>query len=163
MNRRVAARGPRARQSQLVVREIDDEVLVYDLERDTALCLNQTAATVWKSCNGERTVGEITALVAVALGFEVDEQVVWFALDQLSKDHLLEESAVLAENGSGLTRRQLLKRVGVVAAAVPVITAITTPTAFAVTSCTTSSTCTMGQICCSTQASCPPNNMCPGQ
>jgi len=162
MNRRIGARGPQARESQLVVREIDNEVLVYDLERDTALCLNQTAATVWKSCNGERTVGEITALVTVALGFEVDEQVVWFALDQLSKDHLLEESAVLAVNGSGLTRRQLLKRVGVVAAAVPVITAVTAPTAWAVNSCVPSGQpCTAGQICCSNQQSCPPSGTCP--
>ncbi len=160
MNRRIVARGPQARQSQLVVREIDNEVLVYDLERDTALCLNQTAATVWKSCNGERTVGEITALVTVALGFEVDEQVVWFALDQLSKDHLLEENAVPAENGSGLTRRQLLKRVGVVAAAVPVITAITAPTAWAVNSCVTGA-CMQNQICCSSQATCPASGMCP--
>ncbi len=162
MNRRIAARGPQARQSQLVVREIDDEVLVYDLERDTALCLNQTAATVWKSCNGERTVGEVTALVTVSLGFEVDEQVVWYALDQLSKDYLLEESAVPAESGSGLTRRQLLKRVGVVAAAVPVITAITAPTAWAVNSCVPSGQpCTAGQICCSGQQSCPPSGTCP--
>jgi len=161
MNRRIAARGPQARQSQLVVREIDDEVLVYDLERDTALCLNQTAATVWKSCNGERTVGEITALVTLSLGFDVDEQVVWYALDQLSKDHLLEESAVPTENSSGLTRRQLLKRVSVVAAAVPVITAITAPTAWAVNSCQPMGPCTRGQICCSNQAGCPQSGMCP--
>ncbi len=161
MSRRIAARGPEARQSQLVVRELEGEVLVYDLERDTALCLNQTAATVWKYCDGERTVDEIAVCVGAALGFEADQQVVWYALDQLSKDHLLEESAVPVENGSGLTRRQLLKRVGVMAAAVPVVTAITAPTAWAVNSCVQSGQpCMQGQICCSNQASCPPSGMC---
>ncbi len=76
MNERAAPIGPLAREAKLVVRQLGDEILVYDLDRDNALCLNQTAAVVWKQCNGERSVVEITALVGAELGMPVDEQVV---------------------------------------------------------------------------------------
>jgi hypothetical protein len=39
---------PRARRDELVVEELDDETLVYDLERHKARCLNHTAALVWR-------------------------------------------------------------------------------------------------------------------
>jgi len=40
---------PRARKDGLVIKELVNETLVYDLERDEAHCLNQTAALVWKT------------------------------------------------------------------------------------------------------------------
>ena len=39
---------PRARQDELVVEELPDETLVYDLKRHKARCLNRTAALVWQ-------------------------------------------------------------------------------------------------------------------
>lgn len=43
---------PMARQSGLVVQEMPDEVLVYDMDTNKAHCLNQSAAFIWKSCDG---------------------------------------------------------------------------------------------------------------
>ena len=40
---------PRARTSELIVKELPDETLVYDLANDKAHCLNHTAALVWKT------------------------------------------------------------------------------------------------------------------
>ncbi len=40
---------PHGRKDGLVVKELGNETLVYDLERDEAHCLNQTAALVWKT------------------------------------------------------------------------------------------------------------------
>jgi len=129
MNDRPGRKGPQARQNQLVVRELGDETLVYDLERDTAHCLNRVAAEVWKYCNGERSVSEIARLVTTDATSPVDEQVVWYALEQLGKDHLLQESVTPPASASGLTRRELLKRVGVTSAvAVPVISSLLVPT-----------------------------------
>lgn len=161
MNERAAPIGPLAREAKLVVRQLGDEILVYDLDRDNALCLNQTAAVVWKQCNGERSVVEITALVGAELGMPVDEQVVWFALDQLSKDGLLEETAAVTAPASGLSRRQLLKRAGVMAVAVPVVTVITAPSAWAAASncLPAGSMCTAGQCC---QPNNSPCNVPPG-
>ena len=41
---------PAAREARLLVRELAEEVLVYDEEGHRAHCLNRTAALVWKSC-----------------------------------------------------------------------------------------------------------------
>ena len=50
---------PRARKAGLIVKNLNDEVLVYDLERNKAHSLNSSAAFIWKKCNGRRTVGDV--------------------------------------------------------------------------------------------------------
>jgi len=45
---------PQARRSGLMLEQADGEVLIYDLERNKAHCLNNTAARVWQYCDGER-------------------------------------------------------------------------------------------------------------
>ena len=50
---------PMARQNGLVVQEMPDEVLVYDLDSNKAHCLNQSAAFVWRSCDGDKSVMDI--------------------------------------------------------------------------------------------------------
>ena len=47
---------PKARHNKLVIQELEDEVLVYDLERNQAHCLNRTAALIWEHCDGKQTV-----------------------------------------------------------------------------------------------------------
>lgn len=59
MNNPNNAQNPVARQSGLVVQEMPEEVLVYDLETNKAHCLNQSAAFVWKSCDGKNSVMDI--------------------------------------------------------------------------------------------------------
>ena len=79
---------PKAKSARLIVREIDDETLVYDRARDAATCLNDFAAKVWRQCDGEKSV----AGIADALG--EDERAVWLALHQLTKAQLLTEAIV---------------------------------------------------------------------
>ena len=55
----VSALAPRRRQDRLVVRELGDELLVYDLDRHRACCLNASAALVWRHCDGHTPVTEI--------------------------------------------------------------------------------------------------------
>ena len=54
---------PLARKDALIVSELEDEVLVYDLKRDKAHCLNSTAASVWKRCDGKLAVTDMTRLL----------------------------------------------------------------------------------------------------
>src|SRR2546426_3632515 len=97
---------PRARTEGLVIRELPDEVLIYDRDRDKAHCLNQTAALVWKYCDGKTTVPTIARRLERDLETKaVDEKIVWYALSQLSKDHLLEDSVVPPSMLAGMTRR----------------------------------------------------------
>ena len=80
---------PKAREEELVVRELGDETLVYDLKSHKAHCLNRTAALVWKSCDGRRTIREIAAAVGREAGAQVDERVVWLGLERLNRVRLL--------------------------------------------------------------------------
>ena len=54
---------PQVRKDGLVVKELPEEMLVYDLERHRAHCLNQTAALVWKHCDGQTSAKEIATLL----------------------------------------------------------------------------------------------------
>src|SRR2546423_15520715 len=80
---------PRARREGLIIQGLPDETLVYDLERDLAHCLNQTASLVWNRCDGSSTTRQIARAVSTDLNHAVDEKFVWVALDQLSRNHLL--------------------------------------------------------------------------
>ena len=148
-----AGRVPRARTEGLVIQELPDEVLVYDRDRDKAHCLNQTAALVWKYCDGKTTVPSMVKRLESDLRTEsVDEKVVWFALGQLSKDHLLEEESFIPPTlMSGLTRREMVRVLGLAAVvAVPVVTSIVAPTPAQAATCLGSgAACTAGAQCCS--------------
>jgi hypothetical protein len=54
---------PRARRNGLLSEQLDDEWIVYDPERDRGHCLNRTAALVWQHADGERTVGDLAAML----------------------------------------------------------------------------------------------------
>lgn len=131
MRRKETETTPRARKEGLLVQELSDEVLVYDLECDKAHCLNPTAALVWKYCDGHTTVEQITRLLEKSLGTIVDEDVVWCALNQLEKDKLLGEQVTWPVGMERISRRTLIRRVGMAAVLLPLITTITAPTAMA--------------------------------
>ncbi len=130
---------PTARQEGLIVNELEDETLVYDLERDEAHCLNQTAALVWKYCDGRTTVKEIATRVGIELKETIDPKVVWLALAQLRKKKLLAER--LPRPASGLnrpriSRRELALKLGrVMVIALPLITTIAAPMPASAVSC----------------------------
>jgi len=113
---------PVARKSGLVVQEMPDEVLVYDLNSNKAHCLNQTAATVWQACDGSQSISDIAA----ELGKGNNEDLVWLAIDQLSENDLLE--AKVASKFKGQTRRDVIKKIGLASIiAVPVIASLVAP------------------------------------
>ena len=64
---------PIARKNGLVVQEVPDEVLVYDLDTNKAHCLNKTAAAVWQSCDGKTSVPEIAKFLSSEMGTKVDD------------------------------------------------------------------------------------------
>ena len=142
---------PRARKDGLVVRELADEVLVYDLERHRAVCLNRAAAVVWRGCDGRTGIDGLTRRLSAELGETLTADVVWLALDQLGRDRLLVERARRPADAPTLTRRELMKRVGLAAAvALPVVTSIVAPTSAQAASCLpTGASCGTSAQCCS--------------
>ena len=126
---------PVARKIDLVTREMPDEVLVYDLKTHQAHCLNQTAALVWKYCDGKNSVTDIAELVALETNTSVDEAAVWLALERLGKANLLEERVLPPIGSPRLSRRETVKRLGLgFALAVPVVMSVVAPAAAAAAS-----------------------------
>src|SRR3954465_16044536 len=116
---------PRARKDRLVVQELGDETLVYDLDRDRAHCLNQTAGFVWRRCDGRATARDIAQALGKSVDGQVEETLVWLAIDQLARHHLLQEIPPPLKNFAGMNRRELVRALGLSAAvAVPVVASI---------------------------------------
>ena len=120
---------PVARTESLIVKEVDGETLVYDLKTDKAHCLNDTAARVWRNCDGRKSVSEISKLLSAESNTSVEDELVWLALDQLEKFKLLEEAPARPAFLAGMTRRQMVARLGIAAIALPAIVAIVAPEA----------------------------------
>jgi hypothetical protein len=62
-------------------------------------------------------------------GSPVPEEMVWLALDQLETFSLLDEAALKPVEFAGMNRRDMVRRVGFAAIALPVILSIVSPTA----------------------------------
>lgn len=148
---------PVARKEGLVVQETAEEVLVYDLTSNKAHCLNQTAAFVWKSCDGHNSISQITKLFENEVGSAVNEDLIWLAIDQLNEKNLLD--AELALNFAGRSRREVIKKIGLATViALPIVVSLTAPTsALASTSCAC-----INPGACLTQSTCPSTVNCNG-
>ena len=120
---------PKARKADLVTRQIPGELLVYDLKRHKAFCLNDTAAIVWKNCNGKRTVQDLALALKKDQQTPVDDKVIWLALDQLEKSNLLQSTAVRPAGFLPVSRRSLLRAGIITAVTLPLVTVITAPVA----------------------------------
>lgn len=142
---------PEARSEGLVVQELSGEILVYDRERNKAHCLNSTAALVWEYCDGRTSVAQIARTIEGKFNGTVDEDVIWIAVEQLGKAHLLRERVNFPEHKAGLSRREVMKRIGVAAAvALPAVTSIIAPTAVAAATCVVAGQpCQTSSQCCS--------------
>ncbi len=141
---------PKARQNQLIVKELPDELLVYDLARDQAHCLNYTAGLVWRNCDGRSSVNEIAVSLGEATETAADDRIVWLALAQLEKFHLLEIAPAKPTFVADINRRQLVRTLGVAAVAIPMIVSLAAPPATAAASCNgNGQTCNSNPQCCS--------------
>ncbi len=149
-------RAPRARRKQLVIKELATETLVYDESNHQAHCLNQTAAFVWKHCDGRTDVPVLARLLREEIKVSVPEPIVRLAIKQLEESHLLETSSrnVWIPQTS---RRELVRRIGIAAVALLIISSITTANAAAAGSCRAltqsctgvgQGTCCTGLVCC---------------
>ncbi len=141
---------PRARKEGLLVQELPDEVLIYDLVRQKAHCLNRTAALVWNHCDGKTSVEQMVRLLGKETKIQIDDAIVWMAFDQLSKANLLEAQLRKDPSASRISRREAMRRVGTAAAvALPLVSSIVVPEAIQAATCLpTGSACTTSAQCC---------------
>lgn len=119
---------PIARKSDIVMQEIDDETLIYDIIENKAFNLNHTSAMVWSLCNGARTVADIAKDMTGKLDSVITEDFVWLAVEQLKKDNLLEDCTAIVIPFEGLSRRKIIRKVGLASlVAFPIISSLLAP------------------------------------
>lgn len=150
MPRRRPSPRPTARRDGLVVEELDDETLVYDLASQRAHCLNPAATLVWKASDGATDVTEMTRRLA-QIGLPEREAVVWMALARLQRAGLLAERVGFPDDRALFTRKEVLRslaRTAGLALALPAVASITAPLAAQAASCVPLAQC---------QGSRPPN------
>jgi hypothetical protein len=120
---------PEKRRDGLVVKELGEEVLVYDLQAHKAHCLNPSAARVFKRCDGATSIRTITRSLRDELGTGVDEAWVWLALDRLGKAGLLEGRVGPPSGDVRVSRRELVRKAGLgLAVLLPLVTSMVAPT-----------------------------------
>ncbi len=89
--------------------------------------LNPTAARVWELCDGGTTPQQIAAQLHGDLTPAQAEELVWLSLKRLEKANLLAADVVKPAGRAILTRREMLKGLGVAAVMLPVVTSIVAP------------------------------------
>jgi hypothetical protein len=157
---------PRRRRDGLVVQELPEETLVYDLERHRAHCLEAVAAAVWEASDGHRTVEQIAARASKRTGRRVPEEAVWLALRRLGRARLLEAPVAAPVGGRFTSRRDWLKKAALFGGLS--VLSITAPTAAEAATCVTRTICTAlvntactGAPCCTTGPNpAPPGTSC---
>lgn len=119
---------PLGKRENLVVQEFDDEVLVYDLVENKAFCLNQTSSLVWQLCDGKTSVTKISQKITEKLKTPANEDLVWFAIEQLKKENLIENISSLTNPFVGSSRREIIRKVALSSMiALPIISTVIAP------------------------------------
>jgi len=151
---------PTSRREGLVSKHVEGELLIYDRTRDQAHCLNESAAAIWRLCDGRTSVPEIAQRLGVAHSSGqtqvsgIDEQVVWLGLEDLRRKHLLDEPAGSPQVPIGIgsmSRREAVRRIGLGASiALPLVATIISPTPAQAATCRhNNASCSTGSECCS--------------
>lgn len=121
----------------MVQSDLEGELLLYDLLVHKAYCLNETSAIVYKACDGE------TTLVDLKRSSAFTDDIILLALDSFQRENLLESDQVYETPIPEMTRRSLLRKVGLSSViALPIISSIIAPPAAHAASCQAS-----GQSC----------------
>ena len=119
-----------SREAGLVCQTAENETLVYDLENDTAHCLNPTSAIIWSLCDGKKTDAEIIELFQDRTGQMINEEVIDLACEQLAERQLMTSRKV--DEGKGVSRRRLIRTAALsTAVALPMIATIVAPASLA--------------------------------
>ena len=138
----------RFQRKQLIVKSLENELLLFERETSTAHCLNEIAGEIWAACEQQRTAAEVTEFLRLRR-LDLQQEIVFKCLKRMAASGLLEE--IEPENIS-IERRDLIRRAGLVAAALlPIaITSVLVPPAAAAASCAQ-----LGQACSPTFHCCP--------
>ena len=143
-------KNPKARSEELLIEEVGGELLIYDVNSNRAHCLNESAAAIWRHCDGNRSIGKLAKHLFPSLAASDAQRLVSIGLERLRRRRLVETASPAVD----LSKRQMLKKVAILAAAAgiaaPVVSTIIAPNAAYAFSCMPSGfPCTSSLQCCS--------------
>jgi len=140
---------PQARTTALFTTQAGDDLVVYDERTFRIHCLNFPAAFIWRRCDGKAGPHEVAKALAAASGLPPEPDLVRMTVQRLAEAGLLERER---RSETRISRRQLLRALGILSAAAPLVTSLTAPAAAQAASCIPKG------------ASCDtnPNGCCPG-
>lgn len=118
--------------NNVLTQDLDKELLLYDLARDKVFCLNETSMVIWNLCDGENTVENLRRKVSSQLKTNINEELIWLTLDMLKSEQLLSNHLEVTINFNGLSRREVIKKVGLsTMVTLPFVSAVIAPNAAA--------------------------------
>lgn len=140
---------PAVRKKDLVIQELNDEILIYDLQNNKVFGLNDTSALIWRLSNGDKTMSQIAHEASQKLNSPINEELVWLALGQLKEANLINNETEITNDYQGATRREVIRRIGLASmVALPMISALVAPSALqAQSSCGTAPNIALGCSC----------------
>ncbi len=88
--REVPAEAFPARSEKILWREVDGSVVLFHEDTGRAFALNETAARVWKLCDGALSVRQVAARLGETYGMDDALEVVTGLVEKLSRDGCVE-------------------------------------------------------------------------
>ena len=113
---------PAAVAKNLVVQELENETLIYNLTTHQAFMLNETSSIIFNACGSEQTFADLKTK------YKYTDELIYLALDELERENLI----VDYKGGyfGDVSRREAIKRVGLgTMIALPVIAGLVAPRA----------------------------------
>jgi hypothetical protein len=119
---------PKAKMADIVVQDLGDEALVYDVTTNRAYCLNSISRAIFMASDGATSIDMIAERMAFNMGKPVDKGLVAFGVEELSKEGLISTGAEAVS--SLVSRRDSITGAGFASAvALPVVASIAAPSA----------------------------------
>ena len=120
---------PLLRTENLVVKELPNEILIYDLENNKAYCLNETARLIMNECNGVNSVDDSIISLNRKLNTKLDEEMIWMVINQFQEFNLIEKGYEIPVQTTKVSRRRILQTAAALGIALPIVTSLVAPIA----------------------------------
>ena len=115
---------PKARNENIIMQNLENEVLIYDTITDNAYCLNETCGAVFNACDGKQSFDDLKR------NYRFTDDLIFLALDELKNKNLLADDKSYQSPFAGMSRREAVRRVGLgTMIALPVVAAMIAPNA----------------------------------
>ena len=122
---------PLGRKSDLYAEYLPEEVILYDRFNNKVHCLSKTAAAIWESCDGTKSVDDLVRIVESKLGAPADRGVVLLALEELEKAGLLEAGSGIVPEAALTSRRKAVGKIALASTALVATIVASVPKAHA--------------------------------